>query len=257
MSLHPPSHILKHVAIIMDGNGRWAKARMRPRVWGHIRGARVVSGLVQAAVDLDIEQLTLYAFSTENWGRPLGEVKVLFKLLKKFLINERAKIFANDIRFEVIGEYRELPEATIQLIDDLCAETKNHKGLKLIFAFGYGARAEIVRAANRFISLNPGRELSENDLASHLYSPDSREVDLLIRTGGDCRISNFLLWQLAYAELYFTPTKWPDFTSEEFREIIYSVCGRERRFGSVDFLASSVESAKTQAQLNRHNYVQQ
>jgi undecaprenyl diphosphate synthase len=224
---------IKHVAIIMDGNGRWAVNRMRPRIWGHVRGASVVSDIVEAADNLNLEALTLYAFSTENWSRPLEEVSLLFKLLKKFLLKEKEKIISNNISFKVIGELDGLPFETIQLIRDLESLTKNFTGLKLTFAFNYGSKTEITRAINLFIEANPGKRISEKQLDSLMYRPECGDVDLLIRTGGEQRISNFLLWQIAYSELYFTPTKWPDFDAKEFVKILDNVSTRERRFGNV------------------------
>lgn len=232
MSMNPLMPI-KHVAIIMDGNGRWAQTRCHQRVWGHIRGSRVVSKIVEQADDMGVEALTLYAFSSENWARPLSEIQLLFKLLKKFLMMERERILKNQIRFKVMGDTSSLPQETKDLISNLENETKNFTGLKLTFAFGYGGRSEIVRAANRFHQLYPGRDMTEEDLQAMLFVPDLGDVDLLIRTGGDQRVSNFLLWQLAYAELYFTPTKWPDFTKVEFRDILLEVMSRERRFGAI------------------------
>lgn len=226
----------------MDGNGRWAQGRCRPRVWGHIRGSSIVSEIVEEADDLGLKALTLYAFSTENWSRPLGEVTTLFSLLKKFLLKERKRILKNRIRFQVIGEISNLPLPTKNLIERLENETRDFKGLKLTFAFGYGGRAEMVQAVNRWIQENPGAEFTEEAMNKNLHQPDLGDVDLLIRTGGDQRISNFLLWQMAYAELFFTPTKWPDFTREEFRGIIYQVSGRERRFGTISATDSLTES---------------
>lgn len=217
----------------MDGNGRWAKSRYHSRIWGHIRGASVVSEIVEEADDLGLNALTLYAFSSENWSRPILEVTTLFNILKKFLKRERTRILRNDIRFKVIGDLKGLPRDTLALIHNLEEETKNAQGLKLTFAFGYSGKNEIVTAVNKFIAANPGKEISEEDLESNLYYPDAGNVDLLIRTGGDQRVSNFLLWQIAYSEFFFTQTKWPDFTDDEFRGILYQVSGRERRFGNV------------------------
>lgn len=238
---------LKHVAIIMDGNGRWANRRLRPRIWGHVRGSGIVSDMVEAADDLGLEALTLYAFSTENWSRPLDEVSSLFKLLKKFLIKERRRLIANNIQFRVIGEIHNLPVETVQLVREIEAMTAESTGLKLTFAFSYGGRSEIIRAMNSFVAQNPGKEITEADLSGLLYRPESGDVDLMIRTGGEQRISNFLLWQMAYAELYFTPTKWPDFTVSEFKKIVGQVAGRERRFGSISeqiSLSTSIEQAQ-------------
>jgi undecaprenyl diphosphate synthase len=241
---------IKHVAIIMDGNGRWAKKRFRPRLWGHVRGSSVVSEIVETADNIGIKALTLYAFSTENWSRPLEEVSGLFKLLKKFLIKEKNRILANNIKFKVIGEIQSLPRETVSLISEMEELTKNSTGLDLTFAFNYGGRAEIVRAVNAFQLNHPDRLLTENDLESLMYRPETGDVDLMIRTGGEQRISNFLLWQMAYAELYFTPTKWPDFTSQEFINIIDHVSKRERRFGNVND-QGDLEQSIGKAKLNK------
>lgn len=224
---------IKHVAIIMDGNGRWAKQRLRPRIWGHVRGSTVVSKIVQAADDAGVKALTLYAFSTENWSRPLEEVSTLFRLLKKFLSKERQRIISNNVKFKVIGEIANLPVETVKLIKEIEGQTANATGLHLTFAFSYGGRSEIIRAMNQYITVNPGQEISEKELNSLMYRPEAGDVDLMIRTGGEQRISNFLLWQMAYAELYFTPTKWPDFTPNEFKGILANVSNRERRFGNI------------------------
>ena len=236
--MEPLVHNIKHVAVIMDGNGRWAKQRSHPRVWGHVRGSAVVSHIVQEADDLGVEALTMYAFSSENWSRPQTEVLVLFNLLYKFLKKERARILKNNVRFKIMGDITNLPEQTKKLIGQLENETAHHTGLKLTFAFGYGARAEIAYAVNRFMKANPGKEITEDVLNEYLMIPDLGDVDLLIRTGGDHRVSNFMLWQIAYAEMFFTETKWPDFTVTEFRYIIEQVAKRERRFGAVAPAAS-------------------
>lgn len=227
---------IKHVAVIMDGNGRWAQKRFRPRVWGHVRGSSVVSKIVETADEIGLKALTLYAFSTENWSRPSDEVSTLFKLLKKFLLKEKKRIISNEINFKVIGDVQALNQETQELIYDLENETKNANGLKLTFAFNYGGRSEIVRAVNSYIESNPQKKITETDLSSLMFRPECGDVDLLIRTGGEQRISNFLIWQMAYAEMYFTPTKWPDFTSGEFKEILSHVSYRERRFGNISHL---------------------
>ncbi len=247
---------IKHVAIIMDGNGRWANQRFRPRIWGHVRGSGVVSDIVRAADDAGLKALTLYAFSTENWSRPLEEVSTLFRLLKKFLLKEKQRILANNIKFKVIGEIQNLPPETIKLIQEVEGLTQNSSGLQLTFAFSYGGRAEILRAVNNFTANNPGKELTESDLNSLTYRPETGDVDLMIRTGGEQRISNFLLWQMAYAELYFTPTKWPDFTASEFKKILENVSSRERRFGNVCSQSGLSDSVKT-AESNKANFLKE
>ncbi len=224
---------LRHIAIIMDGNGRWANVRSRPRVWGHVRGSSVVSEIVEEADSLGISALTLYAFSTENWCRPPAEVKVLFALLKKFLLKEKPRIIKNKIRFRIMGDITNLPKDTQKLIRDLEVMSEKFQGLKLTFAFGYGGRNEIVDAWNHWIKNHPGEPLNLEQMQNSLYVSDTGDVDLLIRTGGDFRVSNFMLWQIAYAELFFTNTKWPEFTRDEFREIVKATLERERRFGSV------------------------
>ncbi len=245
---------IHHVAIIMDGNGRWANLRSHARVWGHIRGASIVTDIVEEADDLGLKALTLFAFSTENWSRPKSEVSSLFKLLKKFLIKERTKILKNNIRFKVMGDISGLPQETKDLILNLENDSSSNSGLKLSFAFGYGGRAEIIHAFNHFQSLNPGKKLTEKELEKYLLVNDIGDVDLLIRTGGEQRISNFLLWQLAYSELFFTDTKWPEFTRKEFREIIQSVAKRERRFGFISQSNDLAESSN-KAQSNKHSFM--
>lgn len=238
---------IDHVAIIMDGNGRWANERRRPRVWGHVRGSRKVSEIVEIAVEMKLKALTLYTFSTENWKRPTQEIETLFRLLRKFLSRERTKLRENNIQFKIIGDISGLQKETINLIKEIEAETASNTGLLLNFAFSYGGRKEIVDAANRFILENPGKELTEEKISSYLYRPEAGDVDLMIRTAGDQRVSNFMLWEISYAELAFTDTKWPDFTSEEFRQIIDKVSLRERRFGAV------AESAKIIPSKNETN----
>ncbi len=225
---------IKHVAIIMDGNGRWAKSRFRPRFWGHVRGSHVVSEIVEEASDLGLESLTLYAFSNENWSRPSTEIKTLFKLLDKFLKKEKQRILANQICFRVIGDISDLPQSTKKKIEELTQLTAKASGLKLNFAFSYGSKQEIIQAVNSFIQKNPGSLIEQDSLEAELFAPDIPAIDLLIRTSGEQRLSNFLLWQVAYAELFFTQTFWPDFSKTEFRSIINEVLKRERRYGSLE-----------------------
>ncbi len=224
---------IKNVAIIMDGNGRWAREKNRPRVWGHIRGSNRVTEVVQEAIRLNLDSLTLYAFSTENWTRPTDEITNLFKILKKFLIKESATIIKNNIRFEVIGNYKVLDSTIVEIIESLEKKTKLNTGMNLSLAINYGGKAEIVDAVNKFIKANPNREITESDITENLYSETVSNIDLLIRTAGDTRVSNFLLWQISYAEFFFTGTKWPDFSKDEFRSIIQKVSTRERRFGGL------------------------
>ena len=242
---------IKHVAIIMDGNGRWAKERSHPRVWGHVRGSCVVSDIVEEADALGLSALTLYAFSTENWSRPFEEINTLFNLLKKFLEQNKIKIIENRIRFSVIGDRTNLPEETRELIEVIENATLVNEGLKLSFAFDYGGRTEILDAFKAMALKKPISEITIDDIADNLYTSESGEVDLLIRTGGEHRISNFLPWQIVYAEIYFTETKWPDFSREEFKKIVKKVDSRERRFGSIQ--NASLENSIKVAQ--RHKSV--
>ena len=246
---------IKHVAIIMDGNGRWANKRFRPRIWGHVRGSSVVSDIVKAGDDIGLKALTMYAFSTENWSRPIEEVSSLFRLLKKFLVKEKTRILSNNIKFKVIGEIQNLPFETVSLIKEMETLTKDATGLHLTFAFNYGGRAEILRAVNTFQMNQPNRLMNENDLNELMYRPETGDVDLMIRTGGEQRISNFLLWQMAYAELYFTPTKGPEFTPSEFKKIIEHVSCRERRFGNV-CAQVALECSVEKAESNKSAFVQ-
>lgn len=233
---------IKHVAIIMDGNGRWATQRRRPRLWGHVRGASIVSDIVEASDKLGVKALTLYAFSTENWSRPMEEVTGLVKILNKFLIKERQRLIKNKVAFKVIGDTSHLNPEIKKLIHDLENETKDFQGIKLSFAFSYGSRKEIIDSINELIINKPNQKITEKDFSNLLYRPETGDVDLLIRTGGDFRISNFLLWQIAYAELFFTETKWPDFSVAEYSKIIQSVANRERRFGAIYSMPSLGES---------------
>lgn len=227
---------IKHVAIIMDGNGRWAKERRKPRVWGHVRGAKVISRIVEEALDKNLDSLTLYAFSTENWKRPRHEISILFRLLKKFLIIETERILSENIKFKVIGDVSPLPADTIQLIESLEGKTKHKTGLTLVFAFNYGARDEMAKAVKKLLADHQAvqaDDVTAEALGKYFFLPEINNLDLLIRTGGELRVSNFLLWQLAYAELYFTETYWPNFTKNEFSKIIDQVNERERRFGEI------------------------
>jgi undecaprenyl diphosphate synthase len=240
---------IRHVAIIMDGNGRWAKQRFRPRIWGHVRGANRVSAIVDEAARLGLESLTLYTFSTENWSRPTDEITNLFKILKKFLQKEKKNLIKNNIKFDVIGNYRVLDTKIVQIIDDIKYKTEKNTGLNLSLAINYGGRAEIVDAVNVFFKENRTREITEKDITEYLYNTNLTNIDLLIRTAGDTRISNFLLWQISYAELFFTETKWPEFTVDEFRQILQSVSGKERKFGSIEN-DTSLSHSKEKAQHN-------
>ncbi|MCT4643329.1 MAG: polyprenyl diphosphate synthase [Bacteriovoracaceae bacterium] len=225
---------LKHIAIIMDGNGRWAKRKFRPRIWGHVKGSSIINDIVEEAIDLKIETLTLYAFSSENWSRPKDEVESLMKILVKYLVKNQKMLLDNNIQFGTIGREEKMSKSIKNLVDKTKNITKNNSGLKLIFAFDYGGRNEIVDAVNKIIKLHPSRMITQKDIQENLYRSDMSDVDLVIRTGGDQRTSNFLTWQSVYAELFFTDTMWPDFCANEFRKIVNEVSKRQRRFGSLD-----------------------
>lgn len=222
----PPAHI----AIIMDGNGRWAKERGMTRSKGHERGSETVRTLTTECAKLGIRYLTLYAFSTENWRRPKREVDFLMKLLTHYLSKELKTFKANNIRFRAIGDLSSFSAPLQTELARLVAETAHHTGLTQVLALNYGSRDELVRAAREAASIGP---ITEESLENALDTACMPPVDMLIRTGGDLRLSNFLLWQAAYAELFFTPTLWPDFTVEELQEMIAQFHGRERRFGGV------------------------
>ena len=226
----------RHVAIIMDGNGRWAEKRHEPRLFGHKAGADSVRDVVEAARELGIQVLTLYAFSSENWNRPTREVSGLMSILKKFLVSELSRMQKNDIRLSCIGELERLPDEVRTVLLDSIAKTSANSAMILNLALSYGARDELARAARRLAEACLAGQLKPEDItpeliSAHLYTADLPDPDLLIRTGGEARLSNFLLWQLSYAEIYFTDVMWPDFRKEIFLKAILDYQKRERRFG--------------------------
>ncbi len=226
----------RHVAVIMDGNGRWAKKRHLPRVEGHRAGVAAVRDTVESAARLGLEHLTLYAFSVENWKRPRAEVWTLMNLLKEYLRREIDTLVRNDIRFEPIGRWRDLDPSVVATLESGIAATAHCQGMRFNIALNYSGRCEIVDACRRIVAdFAAGRrvEIDEATLARSLYTADQPDVDLLIRTSGEMRISNFLLWQIAYAEIYVTPVLWPDFRRAELLEAIVAFQGRDRRFGGV------------------------
>ena len=228
----------RHVAVIMDGNGRWARERGRPREFGHRAGMRAVREAVEAAGDAGVEVLTLFAFSQENWARPQGEVAALMALLELYVRRERRELKEKGVEVHAVGELHRLGPRTRAAIQGIVDHTRGGTKLKLNLAISYGARAEIAQAARRLAervregTLMPG-EIDEELIAQHLYTPGDPDPDLLIRTSGELRISNFMLWQLAYTELYVSPVLWPDFTREHFFQAILEYQRRERRFGRV------------------------
>lgn len=222
---------LVHLAIIMDGNGRWAQRQNKSRSFGHEEGAKQVRSITEYCAKIGVEYLTLYAFSTENWKRPKTEVDFLMKLLGKFLKQEAISLLENNIRFSVIGDTSKFSKALQKQIEELKALTQSCTGLTQILAINYGSRDEITRAINK--AIKEGKEIDEKSFENLLDTNSFPDVDLLIRTGGDKRLSNFLLWQSAYAELFFTKTLWPDFSSGELETIISEYKSTSRRFGAL------------------------
>ena len=224
------TNIPRHVCVIMDGNGRWAKKRLLPRVMGHKRGLTALENLAARCAELGVEYLTVFAFSTENWRRPEDEVSFLMKLFLQALDGKVAKMHQNNLRLKVIGNRSRFPAAIVEGIEAAERLTADNTGLTLTVAADYGGRWDILQAANRLIAEGKS-EITEDDLSQHLSLAEAPEPDLFIRTGGETRISNFMLWQMAYAEFYFTDALWPDFDAAEFDRAISSFRVRERRFG--------------------------
>ncbi len=227
-----------HVGVIMDGNGRWAKARGLPRFEGHRRGVEAVRRAVRSAIDHDVRYLTLYSFSSENWRRPPDEVAMLMGLLKRYIRHDLADLHKNGVRVRIIGEREGLAADIRALLEEAESVTRNNCGLSLIIAFNYGARHEIVTAARRLAEeVRDGRldpsAISEDEFAARLDTADIPDPDLIIRTSGEMRLSNFLMWQAAYAELVFLPIHWPDFDDAAFVAALEQYARRERRFGAV------------------------
>ncbi len=221
-----------HVAIIMDGNGRWAQKRGLPRVEGHRRGALKVEKVVEWAAQEGIKYLSLYAFSTENWKRPKEEVGFLFSLFANMLSKKLDRIMEQGVRLRFSGRLDKLPEQIYQLCLDCEEKTKNNMTIQVIIALNYGGRAELIDAFNKAIK-HGVKELDESTLRSFLYIPDVPDPDLVIRTSGEERLSNFLIWQTAYSELYFTKVLWPDFSREDFKKALENYEKRERKFGGL------------------------
>lgn len=240
----PREKIPRHVAVIMDGNGRWAVRRGLERVRGHQQGARTVRDVVTECARLRREvggpdHLTLYSFSLENWKRPVAEVSFLMQMYIDYLRTERATMMENDIRFLQIGRLENLPDPVLHEVQKTLEETKHNRGLTLTLALNYGSRAEIVDAVKDIAkqvaagTLKPER-IDEDTISSHLYTAGTPDPDLLIRTAGEMRVSNYLLWQISYAELFVSPALWPDFGVGDLHEAIRSFAGRNRRFGALD-----------------------
>ena len=232
------TRVPKHVAFIMDGNGRWAKSRGLPRIKGHEEAAKRVGKLAVAARNLGLEAVTLFAFSTENWKRPKEEVDFIFSLLEKMLKEEKENFKKNDIRVCFIGKIDELEDKFSTLMKETVEETKDNKGIILNLAINYGARSEIVEMVKKvsFDCVNGKQEISkidESTVEKYLMTNGLPEIDLVVRTSGEVRISNFLLWQIAYSELLFTKVYWPDFDEEQLKKVIIEFQSRDRRFGGL------------------------
>ena len=230
------SRLPRHVAIIMDGNGRWARRRRLPRIEGHRAGAKAVQEVVESCARLGIRYLTLYAFSKENWKRPRREVARLWQLLEDYLRKEDKELVKNNIRLMVIGQREDIPESTAKELLRVEELTKHFSKLTVILALNYSGRAEIVDAARRLLSQNTidPASLNEEIFSQYLYTASLPDPDLLIRTSGELRVSNFLLWQIAYSEIWITPDYWPDFRRKQFLQALVDYEKRERRFGAVD-----------------------
>ena len=228
--------IPRHVAIIMDGNGRWAKRQGLARMFGHRQGVETVHRITEAAAELGIEYLTLYAFSTENWNRPKEEVDALMVLLVDTIVKETPVLMKNNVRLQTIGDLSRLPQATRDKFVECISTTSQNTGLTMVVALSYSARWEMIQMVKQIATkVQNGQllveDIDEDTVSGHMTTAQIPDPDLLIRTSGELRISNFLLWQLAYSELYFTDCLWPEFTNEEFYHAIVDYQGRERRFG--------------------------
>ena len=238
-----PERLPQHMAIIMDGNGRWAKQRGKPRIFGHKAGAESVRAIVDTSARLGIKAVTLYAFSTENWKRPRDEVSGLMQMLKRYLKSELKEVHKNNIRFQAIGNLAGFSEDIQKELGAAMEKTAGNTQMTLSIAINYGGRAEILQAAKRAAQElidrgDPVDDMQDEDIERYLYTHGLPEVDLMVRTSGEFRISNFLLWQLAYSEIYVTPTLFPDFRRPEIFEAILAYQKRERRFGDVSVKSS-------------------
>ena len=220
-----------HIAIIMDGNGRWAKERGKSRIYGHLQGVKSVKRIVNSAIELDVKYLTLFAFSKENWQRPKNEVSMLMDLFVSTIIDNQSHFLKNKIKINVIGTTTDLPKKCQNALNKMLDITKNNTGLTLTLALSYSARSEILEAINKIIKSDKKQYVTEMSFQKNLQTFNIPDPDLLIRTSGEKRVSNFLLWQIAFSELYFSEKKWPDFDEEELYIAIFEYQNRERRFG--------------------------
>ena len=232
------TNIPKHIGIIMDGNGRWAKNRFLPRIAGHKEGMNRVVDIVEECCKIGVRTLTLYAFSTENWKRPEEEVSGLMNILVVYINSQLKRILENNIIFRVIGDYSKLPSSIVKLLDNSIDKSKDNNGMVLNIALNYGGRAEIISSIkNWYKDIEKGKlsldELNEESFKKYLYTKENSDVDLMIRTGNEKRISNFLIYQLAYSEFYFTDVLWPEFYADDLYDAIYDFQNRNRRFGGI------------------------
>ncbi|MGY8808347.1 MAG: isoprenyl transferase [Fidelibacterota bacterium] len=224
---------LKHLAIIMDGNGRWAKDKNLDRIFGHKEGARSAKKIIETCSNLNIKYLTLYAFSTENWDRPQFEVDSLMALLSRMLNNEIKELEGNNIVFNVVGRVEDLPESVQKIVSDTVERTRSNTGLTLSLALSYGGRQEIIDAMNKILENKESKIIDEEIVKNHLYFPEMPDPDLIIRTGGEFRLSNFLLWQSAYSEVYISKKNWPDFKEKDLMTALEDFNHRNRTFGKL------------------------
>ena len=234
MNIVDKNNLPKHIAITMDGNGRWANSRGEIRIFGHKSGVKAVKETIEAAIELKIKYLSLYAFSLENWERPKKEVNSLMKLLISSIVNETKTLIKHNIKLTAIGDINKLPSAVQKELKKIINKTKSHSRLNLILAISYSGRWEIINAVKKIISEKiPSEDINEFSFKQYLTTKNVPDPELLIRTSGEYRISNFLLWQIAYSELYFTKTLWPDFKKSDFIEAVAEYQKRERRFGKI------------------------
>ncbi len=241
MGSRAAANLPEHIAIVMDGNGRWAKARALPRRLGHRQGAENMRNIIEACLDLGIRYLTLYAFSTENWKRPAAEVDYLMGLPGQFYERERHLLHKHQVRVVIIGDLETVPAATREVIMQMESETTDYRALTVFLAFNYGARAELAMAAERLAKkwqAGEIKKITEADVANALYTGGYPDPDLVIRCGNEMRLSNFLLWQSAYAELYFSQKLWPDFSKRDLVQAVEDFARRGRRFGGIDNISN-------------------
>ena len=234
MVIKRPKDIPNHIAVIMDGNGRWAKKQQMPRSFGHEMGLKSLNRLIKYCVEFGIKNLTVYAFSTENWKRPKSEVLSLIKLFENSIDNYQASLLKNNIRFNLFGDLSRFSKSLQNKITSLAKLTKNNHLLNFNLAANYGSRAEIVNAVNELIEIKPKGKVTEKTFAHYLYSKESGDVDLIIRTGGQKRLSNFMLWQASYAEIFFSNKLWPEFEKKDFVRSLSFFADQKRNYGKVN-----------------------